>query len=269
MFHCLLFVAMSDGSAEPPLKRSRTEDFSAATFNVEKPKPPTPLLRVKSAGTTPRSVSSGSTSPVSPFPKSPLVTAPPLSNMIVKSAPLLLSTPPTFPPTVAAAAPAPNRAVRWGELLATAFMEAHSPTEDADKIRELMKKTAAAIPGDANEAMLRFRTLKFALQDSKNAKLRADLLEGQLAPEVFATLREQELANPEQRRKREEEFLERNKSKDLNELAKALSSTSTLFPCPRCGARDCTWVQRQTRSGDEPMTVCCTCNKCGRVWRKY
>lgn len=140
---------------------------------------------------------------------------------------------------------------------------------DAARVSETMQRTAAAIQGDGDAAMIRFRTIKFAVKDEKNSKLRNDILEGVLTPEVLASLKEHELANPEQRKQREEEFLERNKSKDLNELQRSLSSSSSLFPCPRCGAKDCTWVQRQTRSGDEPMTVCCTCNKCGRVWRKY
>lgn len=265
---------MSEGG-EPLKKRARTEDGLCIAAVVSKPHPPAPLLRVKSASLTPKSASSTpsskSSSPLTPFPASPASSVASSSKsqgaFTTAASPVI-----TKPMSVPVVPTTQSRAVRWSELLASAFMEAHKEQvqpEDVDQVKELMLRTAEAIPGDADAAMLRFRTLKFAMLDSKNGKLRSDILDGTLAPEVLATLREQDLANPEQRKKREEEFLERNKSKDLNELAKALSSTSTLFPCPRCGARDCTWVQRQTRSGDEPMTVCCTCNKCGRVWRKY
>ena len=41
----------------------------------------------------------------------------------------------------------------------------------------------------------------------------------------------------------------------------------TAFACPACGARRCTYVQVQTRSADEAMTVFCTCLECDRRWR--
>jgi transcription elongation factor S-II len=39
------------------------------------------------------------------------------------------------------------------------------------------------------------------------------------------------------------------------------------FLC-RCGKRECTYYEMQTRSADEPMTIFITCLNCGKHWRQ-
>ena len=39
--------------------------------------------------------------------------------------------------------------------------------------------------------------------------------------------------------------------------------TSTFYPCPQCGARDCTYRTVQIRAADEPSSIRCTCRTCG------
>lgn len=37
-----------------------------------------------------------------------------------------------------------------------------------------------------------------------------------------------------------------------------------IFSCKRCKSFDVDTEQKQTRSADEPMTIFCTCNSCGK-----
>jgi transcription elongation factor S-II len=41
-----------------------------------------------------------------------------------------------------------------------------------------------------------------------------------------------------------------------------------MFKCTRCGKRQCTYYEMQTRSADEPMTVFIRCISCGKQWRQ-
>ncbi|KVH97302.1 DNA-directed RNA polymerase III subunit RPC10-like isoform X1 [Cynara cardunculus var. scolymus] len=38
--------------------------------------------------------------------------------------------------------------------------------------------------------------------------------------------------------------------------------------CPNCGHNKAAYIQFQTRSADEPMTINFTCEKCGHCWRE-
>ena len=48
------------------------------------------------------------------------------------------------------------------------------------------------------------------------------------------------------------------------EKLKTIKSTD-FFKCPKCGDRNCSVYQMQTRSADEPMTTFVTCLTCGYV----
>ena len=41
-----------------------------------------------------------------------------------------------------------------------------------------------------------------------------------------------------------------------------------LFHCGRCGGKNCSYYQLQTRSADEPMTTFVTCLICGKKWKE-
>jgi hypothetical protein len=46
------------------------------------------------------------------------------------------------------------------------------------------------------------------------------------------------------------------------------SMATDMFRCTRCGKRQCTYYEMQTRSADEPMTIFITCLNCGKKWRQ-
>lgn len=41
-----------------------------------------------------------------------------------------------------------------------------------------------------------------------------------------------------------------------------------MFKCGRCKKRECTFIEAQTRSADEPMTLFIRCVNCGNSWRQ-
>ena len=68
-------------------------------------------------------------------------------------------------------------------------------------------------------------------------------------PEHWHALAEKQLV-------REQKILEGNKSRATDQ-----------YKCHRCGKRECTYYEMQTRSADEPMTIFITCINCGKQWR--
>jgi DNA-directed RNA polymerase subunit M/transcription elongation factor TFIIS len=96
----------------------------------------------------------------------------------------------------------------------------------------------------------------------KNPRLLTRVLEGEfklsvipsmtsyeMFPEKWFELRDKQL-------QREQKILEGNKSRATDQ-----------FKCRRCGKRECTYYELQTRSADEPMTIFITCLNCGKEWR--
>lgn len=156
---------------------------------------------------------------------------------------------------------------RWEGLLRSVLMKGRSSQEE-ERVRELSTRIVQSIPGTLEETRDAFHTLVVNLKDEKNVELRRSLIEGTLLVEHLVRMDDRELANPELRKKIEEKMEERSKDTNLVELKKAITTSSTLFKCRICGVRDTSWEQKQTRSGDEPMTVIITCNKCGSQWRK-
>jgi transcription elongation factor S-II len=96
----------------------------------------------------------------------------------------------------------------------------------------------------------------------KNLRLLTRILDGEFTlyelpsmtsyemfPEKWFELRNKQL-------QREQKILEGNKSRATDQ-----------FKCRRCGKRECTYYELQTRSADEPMTIFVTCLNCGKEWR--
>ncbi len=56
---------------------------------------------------------------------------------------------------------------------------------------------------------------------------------------------------------REQKLLEGNKG-----------MATDRYKCGRCGKRECSYYEMQTRSADEPMTIFISCLNCGKRWRQ-
>ena len=72
----------------------------------------------------------------------------------------------------------------------------------------------------------------------------------ELAPEKWREMADRQF-------QREQKILEGDKSRSTDQ-----------FKCHRCGKRECSFYELQTRSADEPMTQFITCLNCGKRWRQ-
>lgn len=111
---------------------------------------------------------------------------------------------------------------------------------------------------------MKLRSLFFNLKDPKNPNLRRSVLLGRIDPGRLAIMSSEEMASAE--RKREDEKIEEENMKEAM-VAKAPVSTTDQFRCGKCGKRNVSYGQAQTRSADEPMTTFCECLECGHRWK--
>jgi transcription elongation factor S-II len=60
----------------------------------------------------------------------------------------------------------------------------------------------------------------------------------------------------------------RQYEREKRQLEGNKSMATDQFQCKRCGKRECTYYELQTRSADEPMTIFIQCVNCGKHWRQ-
>uniref|UniRef100_A0A915EN43 TFIIS n=1 Tax=Ditylenchus dipsaci TaxID=166011 RepID=A0A915EN43_9BILA len=156
------------------------------------------------------------------------------------------------------------------EMLANAFRVAELPEDGvccydpealSSKIETILFEIHHGV-GDKYKAALRSRV--FNLRDKKNPALRENLLTGAVTAEKFAVMTAQEMASDDMRKTREKfskESIEEHKI-SINE-----GTPSDMFRCGKCGNKNCTYNQVQTRSADEPMTTYVFCRDCGNRWK--
>jgi DNA-directed RNA polymerase subunit M/transcription elongation factor TFIIS len=63
-------------------------------------------------------------------------------------------------------------------------------------------------------------------------------------------------------------FVEMSIKREAKMLEVDKSMATDMFRCSRCGKRQCTYYEMQTRSADEPMTQFIRCLNCGKQWRQ-
>lgn len=85
-------------------------------------------------------------------------------------------------------------------------------------------------------------------------KILCDLVSGSCSPQVLSSMSVAELC-PAAFKKEYDEI-------ELRSRQRVKEKTSTLYQCPKCKERDCTYREVQTRSLDESATIYCTCNVC-------
>ncbi|XP_068227148.1 transcription elongation factor S-II [Palaemon carinicauda] len=110
----------------------------------------------------------------------------------------------------------------------------------------------------------RLRSRVYNLKDSKNPQLRENVLRGAIPPQKMAVMTSDEMASNEMKALREKFTKE---AIDDHQLAVAQGTKTDLLKCGKCGQRNCTYNQMQTRSSDEPMTTFVLCNHCGNRWK--
>jgi len=136
------------------------------------------------------------------------------------------------------------------------------PCEDlAELIEEtIFKNNKSTTPKYKNQV----RSRVFNLKDKKNPSLRENVLCGVISPEQLAVMTAEEMASDEVKRQRKA-FID--DGINAAQLAKVEGTKSSDLKCGKCGKRNCTYNQLQTRSADEPMTTFVMCNECGNRWK--
>lgn len=98
-----------------------------------------------------------------------------------------------------------------------------------------------------------------------NKPLKQKILDGEITPENYSVMDYKDYASEKMKKHMEEVAKE---ERDKKTFSTSNMGSSTLYKCGKCGARDTTYTQAQTRSADEPMTTFITCNKCGKRWKQ-
>ena len=96
-----------------------------------------------------------------------------------------------------------------------------------------------------------------------NTRLLERLRDGEFKPHDIAFMTFSDLY-PEKWR----DLQERAVKRETNMLSVDKSMATDMFKCSRCGKRECTYYEMQTRSADEPMTQFIRCLNCGKQWRQ-
>lgn len=120
-------------------------------------------------------------------------------------------------------------------------------------------------PESKEEYRTKIRSLFQNLKNKSNPKLRVRVLEGEITPDEFVRMSHDELRSVEQR---EADAKIQKENMDKAMVAKAERSISKTLQCGKCGKREVTYTEAQTRAADEPMTLFCTCTNCGKSWRQ-
>lgn len=128
---------------------------------------------------------------------------------------------------------ASSRAKRWNAALSVATDRARW-SEYRNRIRSLSYNLRRS------EDLSR----RFASGDLSEAKLAA-MTHAEMRPDLYHNLRTMSLRIIPQEK-----------------------GTCTLFQCSKCGGRETSYTQQQTRSADEPMTSFILCTNCGHRWKQ-
>lgn len=96
-----------------------------------------------------------------------------------------------------------------------------------------------------------------------NTRLMERLREGEFLPHDIAFMNYSELF-PE----RWGNMIETAIKREAKMLEVDKSAATDMFRCSKCGKRECTYYEMQTRSADEPMTQFIRCLNCGKQWRQ-
>jgi len=158
---------------------------------------------------------------------------------------------------------------RCRDLLLSAIKGSETPEGiDDDKCEELATMIEDEINQLHKNNQMKYknqvRSRVFNLRDKKNPMLRGNFLLGLITPARLAAMTSEEMASDEIKKQRQKFVKD---GIDGSRLAQVEGTKTDLLKCGKCGKRNCTYNQIQTRSADEPMTTFVLCNECGNRWK--
>lgn len=145
-----------------------------------------------------------------------------------------------------------------------AFRSTDSPSDIMAKAVAVEQAVMDTFKSENAEYKKKIRSLFSNLKNKTNKELGRRVLTGNISPERFATMTDDDLKSEDQRKKDLE--LERENMKKA-QVPMAEKSISESLECGRCKKKKVSYTQAQTRAADEPMTTFCECMNCGNRWK--
>jgi len=156
-------------------------------------------------------------------------------------------------------------------VLAKALEDPTKPKDEAvlrGLATEIEKALFDNFGGTGDAYTLQVKSLKFNLTDAKNKDFRNDVVSGDIPVECMPKLNSTQMAGREKIELKKANWEAATFQDQMFITAKNLGAASDMFQCKKCRKSETTFYQKQTRSGDEPMTVFITCKACGHEWRE-
>ncbi|XP_065332142.1 transcription elongation factor S-II [Cloeon dipterum] len=154
------------------------------------------------------------------------------------------------------------------EMLANAIRGTGEYPEGCQSAENLADELEDAIYSEMKNTDMRYknrvRSRVQNLKDTKNPELRTNYICGAITAQKLAVMTSEEMASNEMKNLREKFTKE---AINDAQLAQVEGTKTDLLKCGKCGKRNCTYNQMQTRSADEPMTTFVLCNECGNRWK--
>lgn len=118
--------------------------------------------------------------------------------------------------------------------------------------------------GTNNKYKNRIRSRISNLGDLKNPGLKQRVISGEISIETISTMSTEEMASDVMKKLRSDYIKESIRD---SQMSVQEGTKTDLLKCSKCGKRNCTYNQMQTRSADEPMTTFVYCIECGNRWK--
>jgi len=119
--------------------------------------------------------------------------------------------------------------------------------ESMDVAKEIEEEMYKLYKSVSQDYKAKFRSLSFNLKNPKNPDLRHTVMQGTISAQQLCAMSSQDMASEElkdQRKKAALWHLEATKASQGNQ------TTTDMFKCSKCGRRETTYYQLQTRSAD-------------------
>lgn len=145
-----------------------------------------------------------------------------------------------------------------------AYRSIESETDVITKAVAVESAAFTQLNGETPEYKKKIRSLFTNLKNKSNRDLGKRVMTGDISPDKFVNMSDEELKSEDQR-KMEIELEKENMKKAQVPMAE--KSISDSLECGKCKKKKVSYTQAQTRSADEPMTTFCECMNCGNRWK--
>lgn len=145
-----------------------------------------------------------------------------------------------------------------------AYRSTDSETDVIAKAVAVENAAFTMFNGEGAEYKKKIRSLFSNLKSKSNRELGRNVMSGDITPDRFVNMTDEDLKSEDQR-KIEIELEKENMKKAQVPMAE--KSISDSLECGKCKKKKVSYTQAQTRSADEPMTTFCECMNCGNRWK--